>query len=436
MWSCLVATFFLAAAPQADNPKEVQALARAIRFLGRYHKNPVQKARSVTLAQCFIKYGRRWSVDPWLAASVACQESIFKDRPRRIRIRRCKTSIRRGVAFNDCRSVWAGERGVMQVIPAYVKEGFVACKGRPWKSQDELSETDVAVCVGVWLMARKRNRIWKKIRRGLAFKVRGGGFDWSRSYHPCSKRQKQFCHNGNKGLCRRFWWVASYNWGSHKILCGRIDRTIDFEGYPIRIIRRYKTIVTMFGKGVKSLHGSSAQRLASEAGSRQGSGRDGSSMLGKGAPLEVRLMLQAGFGSKDPGFLGHAMFAVNPACYFASFRIFGWISSGPGSRSNPSLPPWMVIQQQGLWLRAVRSGKKPFYCQLHRSSGERAHSEPARTRSVAAAADLVPVMIKDGKKGLSSRRRRTIGAGTPPRADDYQLVRQDHRKSFKGRFEL
>ena len=92
----------------------LSALGRAIKFLAKYHHNPLKNRRVRTLVKHFQRFGKRWNIDPWLAVSIACQESVFRDQPRRIKIRRCATEIRRGTARRVCKMVWAGERGVMQ----------------------------------------------------------------------------------------------------------------------------------------------------------------------------------------------------------------------------------------------------------------------------------------------------------------------------------
>ena len=210
------------------------------------HKNPVSRARALELAWYFTSYGRKWGVDPWLAVSVACQESIFRDRPARVKVRRCRTVVRDGVATRRCRRVWAGERGMMQMIPGYSKEAFFACKGRRWDDVEELQDTETSICVGLWMMARRKRKVRWRSSKGLSFQSKGIRRRWVPHYAPCSRRQRRFCRHGNRRLCARYWWIGSYNWGSHKVLCGRISRTVDFAGYPIRVLRRYKHIVRKF----------------------------------------------------------------------------------------------------------------------------------------------------------------------------------------------
>jgi hypothetical protein len=233
--------------PAADvRPAPLPPLGRAIAYLARYHKNPLRPARVRRLTRYFLRYGRLWGVDPWLAASIACQESIFRDHPRKVRVRRCRTVFRRGRVRTVCRDVWGGERGIMQMIPAYSKQGFYACTGRHWKDPDELSRTKISICVGIWMLARRRHKIAVRHRAGKSFRCRGGDHKYTRHYAPCNRRQRRFCRHGPRALCRRFWWAASYNWGSHKVVCGRITKGIDFAGYPIRVIRRYAHIVKKF----------------------------------------------------------------------------------------------------------------------------------------------------------------------------------------------
>lgn len=250
-----VALLFLVASVYAQPPTVVPAggrkiveLSKAISYLAKYHHNPLNKARSQQLARWFWKYGNRWAVDPWMAVSIACQESIFKDRPRKIFVNRCKTVIDGDRAIQICRKVWGGEYGMMQVVPTYAKPSFRACKGRKWKTTRELHDTETNLCVSIHLMAARRGRIRKRIRRRIPFMLRGAKGNWTRRYSPCSRRHRKFCKNGNKAYCKRWWWVASWNWGSHRVICNRVSKQHDFAGYPIRVIGRYRKIVERFKK--------------------------------------------------------------------------------------------------------------------------------------------------------------------------------------------
>ncbi len=214
-------------------------LGRAVSFLAAYHGNPLSVERAEELAALFYRYGRRWKVNPYLVASIACQESIFRTYPRKVKVRRCRTVVVAGRAETRCEEYWAGERGMMQIIPSYVLEGYRACTGRRRLHRwSDLTPAEVNVCVGSWLLARKREAILDRMRRGKAFMVRGGEGSWKRHYAPCSRRHRHFCKGPMAQVCRRYWWVASYNWGSHQLLCGRTARGIDFAGYPIRVLGR------------------------------------------------------------------------------------------------------------------------------------------------------------------------------------------------------
>jgi len=76
--------------------------------------------------------------------------------------------------------------------------------------------------------------------------VRGAEGSWLKRYAPCSKRHRHFCEGDMAEVCRRYWWVASYNWGSHQLLCGQTARGIDFTGYPIRVLGRLAYIWKRF----------------------------------------------------------------------------------------------------------------------------------------------------------------------------------------------
>ena len=226
-------------APSEADPDGRTPLGRALSFLAAYHNNPLSVERAEHLAALFYRYGRRWGVNPYLVASIACQESIFRSYPRKVRVRRCRTVIRQGRAETLCENYWAGERGMMQVIPSYVREGYRLCTGRRrWRRLSDLTPAEVNVCVGAWLLARKRKAILDRMRRGKGFIVRGAETSWRSRYAPCSRRHRHFCEGDNAETCRRYWWVASYNWGSHQLLCGPTARGIDFTGYPIRVLGR------------------------------------------------------------------------------------------------------------------------------------------------------------------------------------------------------
>jgi len=224
-------------------------LARAISYLAAYHGSPVAEIRAKELAGYFRRYGAKWHVDPWLAASIACQESIFRDYPRKVKVRRCRTIVRNGRAETECHRVWAGERGMMQVIFWYVRDAYRACTGKRLKHASQLVHTETNICVGTWLMAHKRDKILARMRKRRPFVVRGAGAKWSRRYHACSSRQRHFCRGRFKPYCEKFWWVASYNWGSHQLICGRTRRAIDYAGYPMRVLRRYAFITHKFRGG-------------------------------------------------------------------------------------------------------------------------------------------------------------------------------------------
>lgn len=240
-------------APRVD--QETSDLERAIVWLGNFHRAPVKKARAHRLAKLFSAYGKRWKVDPWMAIAIACQESKFRDRPRRIYIKKCKTVLEDGKAIQLCTYKWPGERGVMQVVPRLVRASYHACTG--WDLQDPsvLENTGINVCVGMHLMAYRRDKVRRKLRKGRRFNLRGGriGGSTTRHHGPCSRKHVKFCLNGNLKLCNRWWWVASWNWGTHQVFCGNTSRRFDFSGYPIRVLRRYKRIISKFrSKRVKS----------------------------------------------------------------------------------------------------------------------------------------------------------------------------------------
>ncbi|MCD6498870.1 MAG: hypothetical protein J7M25_11305 [Deltaproteobacteria bacterium] len=265
---------FLARSPLGLSLNEPRAasgqdrLARAIIYLAAYHGSPIAETRAKELAGYFRHYGAKWHVDPWLAASIACQESIFRNYPRKVKVRRCRTIVRNGRAVTECHRVWAGERGMMQVIFWYVRDAYRACTGKRLKHASQLVHTETNICVGTWLMAQKRNKILARMRAGRPFVVRGAGAKWSRRYRACSKRQRHFCRGRFKPYCDRLWWVASYNWGSHQLICGRTSRAIDYAGYPIRVIRRYVFITHKFQGGEAGWAHGAAQAVANEAAVR------------------------------------------------------------------------------------------------------------------------------------------------------------------------
>jgi hypothetical protein len=220
-------------------------LAKAIMYLGikKPNKGHMTEKRARLLSGYFREYGRRWGIDPWLAVSIARAESHFRDYPPKVR--KCRIVLLNTGFAKKCNLVWKGERGLMQLIPKYSKQAFIACKGRPWEKLAELSDSKTSICAGMWLMRYRRDKIARKQRERRFFKWRCGRYPYTRRYGPCTGRQRRFCRR-NPTVCKKFWWVASYNWGTHQVICGRIKRNLDFAGYPIRVLGRYKKIVAKF----------------------------------------------------------------------------------------------------------------------------------------------------------------------------------------------
>lgn len=225
---------------------QVPGLTKAIMKLGIQppNKHHITLKRAKRLAALFEHYGKKWGVDPWLAVSIARQESHFTDRPKRVK--RCKTVIEGDSAVRKCWSIWAGEQGLMQVVPKYSAGAFKACTGRNWKYAREFRPTEIGVCTGMWLMGYRRDKVRRKMRIGKWFLMRGGRWSATRLFAPCGYSQKRFCRNGNRAACKRLWWVGSYNWGTHRVFCRR-RKGIDPAGYPIRVIDRYMRIKKKFG---------------------------------------------------------------------------------------------------------------------------------------------------------------------------------------------
>lgn len=220
-------------------------LKRAIVWLRVKSKLPIKEKRAKRLAHLFRKYGRMWKVDPWVGVSIAQQESHFRDHPPPVLVKRCKTRIVDGNTVEICRKVWPGDRGMMQIIPRWARSSFMACKGRSWHDPDELEDTETNICVAMHLLAKRRARIQKQMKQKRFFHVRGvPKRRYQRTWKPCSPRQLRFCRS-NRGLCKRLWWVASWNWGWHRLFCGGRSR-FDTQGYPIKVLRRYKMIVSKF----------------------------------------------------------------------------------------------------------------------------------------------------------------------------------------------
>jgi hypothetical protein len=230
-------------------PDEPSRIERAITWLRNTSKMPVAKKRARDLARWFRKYGAMWKVDPWVAVAIAHQESHFRDRPPHLMITRCRTKFVDGSAVEICRKVWPGERGLMQVIPRWARKSFMACKGRSWKDPDELYDTETNICVGMHLLAARRAKIRDTMAKRRLFIVRGAKWNYQYAWKPCSWRQRKFCR-GNAPLCARMWWVASWNWGSHRLYCGGRNR-FDTQGYPIKVLKRYKLIVKKFGSAAR-----------------------------------------------------------------------------------------------------------------------------------------------------------------------------------------
>ncbi len=222
--------------PGSTQTHEVARFAAAIRRLGATRGFPVPSHRAERLAGLFLRYGRQWRVNPYLVASVACRESGFRVRPRAVTIRRCRTIFAGGRAIERCELTPGRERGILQILPSSALRGLAACGRRRRHVERALLDPDTNICVGTWLLARRRARILARLRRGRPFAVRGSAARWSRRHAPCSSRQRRFCQR-HPGVCERFWWVAAHNWGSHQLVCGATGRGYDFQGYPIRVLR-------------------------------------------------------------------------------------------------------------------------------------------------------------------------------------------------------
>lgn len=246
---CIALMFtIIFAVSECDNAKaatvnagETRRLRAAILWLGERGKCKIPKKRAALLARLFVKYGKIWKVNPWIAASVAYQESKFTDKPKKLLVERCKKVW--DDAYGEveiCKIKWPGERGMMQVVPKYARDSFSACKGRSWNDPNEMQDTETNVCVSMHLMAARRSRV----RTRRSFVLRGGRGRRTYRHAPCGPRQRKFCRK-HRALCKKFWWVASWNWGSHRVICTSRGR-YDFAGYPIRVLKRYKRIVGKF----------------------------------------------------------------------------------------------------------------------------------------------------------------------------------------------
>jgi hypothetical protein len=241
--AAMVYALFVSRLAHAASLWDERVVKAAILHLASSSNVPVSGQRAAALARWFVKYGSAWRVDPLLAASVALQESHFRDRPSRCYVTKCRTKIdsKTGSAVEVCKRVWPGERGMLQIIPRYARASFTACKGRSWRDPDELYDTETNICVGMHLMAKRR----RAVRKRRLFVARGHKHRWRRHFKPCSYRQRRFCNNGNRRLCAKHWWIASWNWGSHRVYCRRVSK-FDHAGYPIRVLRRYARLVRKF----------------------------------------------------------------------------------------------------------------------------------------------------------------------------------------------
>lgn len=210
---------------------------------GRY----LTKCRAEFIAKLFRKYGAKWGVDPWLIASVAYQESRYSDKPIRIYVKRCShRQIGKTRHYRwKCLNIWPGERGMLQVVPYYGRKSFFACKGRQPKNNREFEPTETNICVSVHLMAARRRKVRRRLARGRSFIKSPWSKRYTKTYGPCMPAQRKFCQR-NVALCRRSWWVASWNWGSHRLVCGKVRMTYTNAWYPIWVLIRYKEMTKRF----------------------------------------------------------------------------------------------------------------------------------------------------------------------------------------------
>lgn len=183
-------------------------------------------AKQRRIVHLLTTYGRRWHVDPVLAACVAAKESNFRNKPPALTY--CKTRIKNGSAVQVCRKQQR-EEGMMQSVPyqRVTKRGFWFCFGTSRKySRAALRKTDAGICVGIYELSTRR--LWVRRR------------PWLKPRHHRHRRflkvlRRKYPRRYTE-LARMFWAVGTYNWGP-KILS--YNTRYDAIGYPIKVLKCY-----------------------------------------------------------------------------------------------------------------------------------------------------------------------------------------------------
>ena len=174
-------------------------------------------------ARLFVKYGRRWKVDPVLVAAVAYTESRYRENPKLFRMK-CTFSVptcsKPGPCYRfnwkwkkTCKKVLVNqaEAGMMQVLyyDRSTHEGYKKCTGKRLRGRKEkkkrlLRPVNVAVCVGTYELAKWKT--WATV----------GGYGKVRKrwrMRPKFKRDVAFYRQYPR--LKKFFWVTWYNAGSN-----------------------------------------------------------------------------------------------------------------------------------------------------------------------------------------------------------------------------
>ena len=216
----------------------------------KYKTKKLSQKRLNNLAKWILIYSKKWNIDPLVVVCIAHHESRFKDYPRRVKVRRCRTKTIDGKKVKKCKLIWPGERGILQIIPIYARKSFKVCTGRNLYNYSELYNAKINLCTGIHSLAERRKTLAKRSSPvGRGFVVRGAWYRRTKKFAPCGWRHKLFCKKDKYApYCKKLWWVGAWNWGSHRVFCNRVGKIHNFSAYPMRIIEKYVAIVKRFGK--------------------------------------------------------------------------------------------------------------------------------------------------------------------------------------------
>jgi hypothetical protein len=207
-------------------------LAIAMKKARKRHWGPVKEYPK--LAKLFVKYGKRWKIDPILVAAVAYTESRYQLRPK-MYAKRCQWKgnycNKPGPCYKFnwkytkiCKTVLVNkdESGMMQVLyyDKSTRQGYYKCTGKRLtgtrkQRREKLSPVDVSICVGTYELAKWKK--WTYYGGWGTIKCRKRGM--RTKYCPLRlkpRKEKNIKFFTKYPRLKRHFWISFYNWGSNR----------------------------------------------------------------------------------------------------------------------------------------------------------------------------------------------------------------------------